>query len=79
LGGFIGSQRRAFDGRATITFTWDAKSKDGFPYAPLILRGYTTRRGTLVPGRDWIKPALQNLPLDKFFAQQWQRLEGSGA
>lgn len=80
-GKFLSSQRRNFDGRTTITFTWDARSKDGFPYAPLILTGYTTNRGTIVsevPGRDWIKPALDALPLDKFFAEQWRRLARAG-
>lgn len=71
LGGLLRSQKRAFDGRATITFTWDA------PYANLVFTGYRTNK-TLVDGRDWIKPALLNLPLDKFFAQQWQRLERGG-
>jgi hypothetical protein len=75
LGGFLRSQRRNFDGRTTITFTWDAKSKGGFAYAPLILTGYTTSKGTLVPGRNWIKPALENAPLDAFFAEQWRKLD----
>jgi hypothetical protein len=75
LGGFLRSQRRNFDGRTTITFTWDAKSKGGFAYAPLILTGYTTSKGTLVPGRNWIKPALENAPLDTYFAEQWRKLD----
>lgn len=78
LGGFLRSQRRSFDGRTTITFTWDAKSKSGFAYAPLILTGYTTSKGTLVPGRNWIKPALENAPLDAFFAEQWRKLDSLG-
>jgi hypothetical protein len=76
LGGFLRSQRRSFDGRTTITFTWDAKSKGGFAYAPLILTGYTTSKGTLVPGRNWIRPALENAPLDTYFADQWRKLSG---
>jgi hypothetical protein len=78
LGGFLRSQRRSFDGRTTITFTWDAKSKDGFAYAPLILTGYTTSKGTLVPGRNWIKPALENASLDTYFADQWRKLDSLG-
>ena len=78
LGGFLRSQRRNFDGRTSITFTWDAKSKGGFAYAPLILTGYTTNKGTLVPGRNWIKPALENAPLERFFAEQWQKLDSQG-
>ena len=72
LGGLLRSQKRSFDGRATLTFTWDA------PHAKLVLIGYRTRK-TIVDGRDWIKPALQHLPLDKFFAEQWRRLENKGA
>jgi hypothetical protein len=70
LGGFLRSQRRRFDGRSTITFSWDV------PYANLILQGYTTSKGTLVPGRNWIKPALENAPLDAYFAEQWRKLSG---
>lgn len=73
LGGFLRSQRRSFDGRTTITFSWDV------PYANLILQGYITKRkGTLVPGRNWIKPALENAPLDAFFAEQWRKLDSLG-
>ncbi len=70
LGGFLRSQRRSFDGRTTITFTWDAKSKGGF--------AYTTSKGTLVPGRNWIKPALENASLDTYFADQWRKLDSLG-
>jgi len=47
------------------------------PYAPLVLSGYVTGRGSIVPGRNWIKPALDKHPLDAFFLQQWQRLTGA--
>ena len=71
LGGFLRSQRSDFNGRTTITFSWDV------PYANLILQGYITKRkGTLVPGRNWIKPALENAPLDAYFAEQWRKLSG---
>lgn len=74
LGGFLRSQRRDRPSATQLRFTWDARSDKGFPYAPLILTDYTTRRGTIVPGRNWIKPALQAQPLDRFFAREWQRL-----
>lgn len=78
LGGFLRSQRRDRPSATQLRFTWDAKSKGGFAYAPLILTGYTTNKGTVVPGRNWIKPALRAEPLDTFFATEWQRLAGKG-
>ena len=74
LGGFLRSQRRDRPSATQLRFTWDARSDQGFAYAPLILTGYTTRRGTIVPGRNWIKPALEAVPLDQFFAREWRRL-----
>ena len=74
LGGFLRSQRRDRPSATQLRFTWDSRSDKGFPYAPLILTGYTTRRGTIVPGRNWIKPALDAVPLDQFFAREWRRL-----
>lgn len=70
LGGFLRSQRRDRPDATTLQFTWNT------PYAPLILTGYTTRKGTVVPGRDWIKPALEAQPLDRFFAAEWRKLAG---
>jgi hypothetical protein len=70
LGGFLRSQRRDRPDATTLRFTWNA------PYAPLILTGYTTRKGTVVPGRNWIKPALEAQPLDRFFAAEWRKLSG---
>lgn len=78
LGGFLRSQRRDRPSATQLRFTWDAKSKDGFAYAPLILTGYTTSKGTVVPGRNWIRPALAAEPLDRFFAAEWKRLAGQG-
>jgi hypothetical protein len=73
LGGFLRSQRRSFDGRTTITFSWDV------PYANLILQGYITKRkGTLVKDRNWIKPALEKAPLEPFFAAEWRKLSSLG-
>lgn len=74
LGGFLRSQRRDRPSATELRFTWDAKSDKGFPYAPLILTGYTTDKGTLVPGRNWIKPALQAVPLERYFADEWKKL-----
>lgn len=78
LGGFVRSQRRDRPSATELRFTWDAKSDRGFPYAPLILIGYTTSKGTLVPGRNWIKPALQAVPLERFFADEWKKLAKLG-
>jgi hypothetical protein len=78
LGGFLRSQRRDRPSATELRFTWDAKSDKGFPYAPLILTGYTTRRGTVVPGRNWIRPALEAKPLDAFFAAEWRKLARGG-
>jgi hypothetical protein len=78
LGGFLRSQRRDRPSATELRFTWDAKSDKGFPYAPLILTGYTTSRGTVVPGRNWIKPALAAQPLDRFFAAEWRKLANNG-
>ena len=70
LGGFLRSQRRDRPDATTLRFTWNT------PYSPLILNGYTTRKGTVVKGRDWIKPALEAQPLDRFFAAEWRKLAG---
>lgn len=74
LGGFLQSQRRDRPSATELRFTWDAKSSKGFSYVPLILTGYTTSKGTVVPERNWIKPALTNLPLEPFFAAEWKNL-----
>lgn len=73
-GNFLRSQRREYPDATTLRFTWDAKSEDGFMYAGLILTGYTTSKGTPVPGRNWIKPALDKYPLNTFFIEQWRKL-----
>lgn len=70
LGGFLRSQRRDRPDATTLRFTWNT------PYSALILTGYTTRKGTVVPGRNWIKPALEAKPLDTFFAAEWRKLAG---
>ena len=79
LRGLLRSQKRDRPSATQLRFTWDARGKDGFAYALLVLTGYTTKRGTIVPGRNWIKPALQAVPLDQFFAKEWRKLEQLGA
>ena len=78
LGGLLRSQRRDRPSATELRYTWEPKSSNGFMYAGLILTGYTTSKGTVVPGRNWIKPALDKQPLEKFFAEKWRRLDGIG-
>jgi len=68
LGGFLRSQRRERVNATTLRFSWNT------PYASLIFSGYTTNRGNVCPPRNWIKPALDAQPLDRFFADQWKAL-----
>lgn len=68
LGDLRRSQERIRTSATQLTYRWNA------PYSALVLTGYETSRGTIVPGRNWIKPALDAIPLDAFFAQQWARL-----
>jgi hypothetical protein len=72
-GTFLRSQRRDRPNATTLRFTW---GNDGVSYAGYILSGVPGRN---YPARDWIKPALDRLPLDAFFRQQWARLDGRGA
>lgn len=78
LGGLLRSQRRDRPSATELRYTWEPKSSNGFGYAGLILTGYTTSKGTVVPGRNWIKPALDKQPLEQFFAEQWRRLDSIG-
>lgn len=73
LGNFLASQRRDLPDYQTLRYTWDAKSKKGFRYSALILTGYVTSTGRIMPPRDWITPALRRYPFDRFFAAEWQR------
>jgi hypothetical protein len=70
-GRFLRSQRRDRPSATELRFTWNT------PYSALILTGYTTSRGTVVPGRNWIKPALDNQPMERFFAAEWVKLSAS--
>lgn len=76
LGRLRASQQRFTLGAAGLSlgYRWGGPQA---PYAPLVLTGYVTSRGSVVPGRDWILPALNRHPLDSFFAQQWRRLSGA--
>lgn len=78
LGRLRASQQRVTLGAAGLSlgYRWGGSQA---PYAPLVLTGYVTSRGSVVPGRDWILPALNRHPLDVFFAQQWRRLSGATA
>lgn len=78
LGRLRASQQRFTLGAAGLSlgYRWGGPRA---PYAPLVLTGYVTSRGSVVPGRDWILPALNQHPLDVFFAQQWRRLSGATA
>jgi len=78
LGRLRASQQRVTLGAAGLSlgYRWGGPQAS---YAPLVLTGYVTSRGSVVPGRDWILPALNRHPLDVFFAQQWRRLSGATA
>lgn len=78
LGRLRASQQRFTLGAAGLSlgYRWGGPQA---PYAPLVLTGYVTSRGSVVPGRNWILPALNRHPLDVFFAQQWRRLSGATA
>ena len=72
LGGFLRSQERSRPSATELLFRWNA------PYSKAILTGYTTTPrvgpGVVVPPRNWVRPALEALPLDRFFADEWKAL-----
>tara|TARA_R110000868_G_scaffold104310_2_gene287328 strand:- start:259 stop:750 length:492 start_codon:yes stop_codon:yes gene_type:complete len=72
-GAFRASQQRRTEGNTgtQLVYSWGNSS---VPYALMIFQGYTTKSGTTLPGRDWITPALEKNPLDKFFREEWARL-----
>ncbi len=72
LGNFLRSQRRKTVNVNLITFTWGG-SESGVNYAGFIFQGANGR-----PGRDWTAPALEALPLDRFFAREWRKLASAG-
>lgn len=73
LGRLLNSQRLETSPNR-LRFIWDPVADNGFAYAPLVFTGYITSAGTIVPGRDWMRPALNNQPLTRFFTEQWRTL-----
>ena len=48
------------------TYSWGSMGDTGL-YAPQVFFGYTTPSGTELPGRNWIKVALDNIDLETEF------------
>jgi len=69
-GDFLESQSGPeFIGKTVCRFTWNV------PYSSLILTGYVTPRGHIIPKRDWISPVTEHkLPMERFFEEQWKTL-----
>jgi len=65
------------DGGVSMTIAWTA------PYAKDIFFGdeldFVGKDGTIytfdLPPRDWIKPALDAQPFDRYFVQRWKELD----
>lgn len=72
-GAFLRSQRRRRINVTTIRFEWGGSG--GVTYAGFIYQGIP---GRAYPPRDWIKPALEALPIEQFFAREWARLAAAG-
>ena len=72
-GAFLRSQRRRRINVNTIQFTWGGSG--GVTYAGYIYEGIRSRN---YPARDWIKPALDALPIGLYFVREWTRLEKAG-
>ena len=72
-GAFLRSQRRQRINLTTIRFDWGGSG--GVTYAGYIYQGIP---GKNYPARDWIKPALDALPIGPFFAREWARLSRGG-
>lgn len=71
-GAFLRSQRRRRINLTTIRFDWGGSG--GVTYAGNIYQGIPGRN---YPARDWIKPALDALPIGEFFAREWRRLQNT--
>ena len=71
-GAFLRSQRRRRVNLTTIRFEWGGSG--GVTYAGYIYQGIP---GKNYPARDWIKPALDALPIGDFFAREWRRLQNT--
>ena len=72
-GAFLRSQRRQRINLTTIRFDWGGSG--GVTYAGYI---YQVIPGKNYPARDWIKPALDALPIGPYFAREWARLSRGG-
>lgn len=72
-GAFLRSQRRRRVNLTTIRFEWGGSGR--VTYAGYIYQGIS---GNAYPARDWIKPALDALPIGPYFAREWRRLESAG-
>jgi phage gpG-like protein len=69
-GRFVGSQERQMLNATTALFTWNV------PYSSLILTGYVTKKGSRMPARDWITPAISGeYSMERFFEKEWQKLK----
>lgn len=73
-GEFYRSQTLTSEGRNRLAFRWNPIGADGQPYAVRLFTGWIGPGGVLMPGRDWISPALANRPPERFFAEQWRAL-----
>jgi len=71
-GAFLRSQRRRRINLTTIRFDWGGSG--GVTYAGYIYQGIPGRN---YPARDWIKPALDALPIGEFFVREWRRLQNT--
>ena len=71
-GAFLKSQNRRRDSPTQVTFTWGGVG--GVTYAGIILQG----KGASYPARDWIRPALEKVPLERYFRDEWSRLAREG-
>ncbi len=69
-GAFLRSQRRERISPTEVRFTWGNETV--VSYAGIILRG----KGSSYPSRNWIKPALEAVPLEQFFARAWAQRSG---
>jgi len=71
-GDFLRSQKRNRVNQTTIRFTWG--DQKAVTYAGAIFQGIPEKN---YPARDWIKPALDALPIGLFFMREWARLENT--
>lgn len=66
-GRFRASQRLVFPRNGLARFSWNTE------YAIYLLRGYQTRSGTRVQGRDWIAEGIKRCPLDETLKEELQK------